>query len=264
MSRAARPWALRGPMVGAVLAAALLVGCGGDGDRVAAPDSVPTTVVDPTDVGPPPRDHGLAAEEVTRLLASTVHVRGLDCRTAQEGSGFVVSGGMVATGAHVVSGIEVPTVVLGSGDGRREVPSRVVAFDPVADLALLRPVDDGILPPPLDLGEMVEGTVGALLVHDGESVHAVPAGIARRIRATGADIYGEPADGRDALVLAATVRVGHSGGPVVDAEGRVVGVAFSRARGGSPVAYAVQATELRALMARVDVDPPGPGPCRDG
>jgi len=263
VSPAARPRAFWGFFVSVILGAAPLVGCGSAVDPVADPAPAITTGADPTDVGPPPSDHGLSANLLSRLLDSTVHVRGLDCRTAQEGSGFVVDGGLVATGAHVVSGIEVPTIVIGVGDARREVASRVVAFDPVADLALLRPIDGVALPPALGLGDVVEDTLGAILVHDGESARAVPAGIARRIRATGDDIYGRPAGGRDALVLAASVQVGHSGSAVVDADGRVVGVAFSRARGGTAVAYAVQATELRALMGRVDLDPPGHGPCRD-
>jgi len=252
--------------MGSVLVAAMLVvsGCGSP-STVGVGPAATTVPDDPTDVGPPPEAHGLADDLVAHLLGSTVHVRGLDCRVAQQGSGFVVAGGLVATGAHVVSGIAAPTIVTGgSPEGRRELPSRVVAFDPVADLALLRPVEPGAMAGPLDFAEAVEGSVGALLVHDGEMAGAVPVGIARRIRATGADIYGEPADGRDALVLAAVVQVGHSGGAVVDAEGRVVGVAFSRTRGGRPVAYAVQSAELAALMARVDVDPPGAGPCRDG
>ncbi len=263
MSPAARPRALRGFLVAVILGAASLVGCGSAIDPAADPAPATTTGVDPTDVGPPPLDHGLGADLLSHLLESTVHVKGLDCQTAQKGSGFVVDGGLVATGAHVVSGIDVPTIVIGVGDEQREVASRVAAFDAVTDLALLRPLESVDLPPALGLGDVVEDTVGAILVHDGESARALPAGIARRIRATGADIYGRPAGGRDALVLAASVQVGHSGSAVVDANGRVVGVAFSRARGGTPIAYAVQAKELDVLMGRVDLDPPGHRPCRD-
>lgn len=257
---------LQRTLVGAVLGFAVLAACGaGLYPASDVTSSVKVSVADPTDVGPPPSDHGLAADLVERLLASTVHVRGLDCRTAQEGSGFVVEGGLVATGAHVVSGIRLPTIVLGSSpDDRAEVASRVVAFDQVADLALLKPVDGDTLPPPLDFGQPVDGTVGALLVHDGETARAIPVGIERRIRATGRDIYGEPAGGRDALVLAASVDVGYSGGAVVDVQGLAVGVAFSRSRGGRPVAYAVQTGELAALLGRVGIVAEGSGPCRDG
>ncbi len=243
-----------GVMVMAVVVAVLVVAGDTDAD---GPDQVEITIVDPTDVGPPPAGHGLPDELVARLLASTVGVRGLDCRRAQVGSGFVVDGGLVATNAHVVAGIATPVVTIGD----REVATRVVGFDPVADLAVLAPVDAPTMPEPLMLGEAVAGTVGAILVHEEAGPRAVPAGIVRRIRATGADVYGRAADGRDALTLAATVLTGHSGAAVVDDAGRVVGITFSRARGGSPVAYAVQAGALQALLERVGHHPEPAGPC---
>lgn len=216
-------------------------------------------VTDPENVGPPPLDHGLEEELVARLMGSVVHVRGLDCSTAQLGSGFAVGDGLVATGAHVVSGISAPVVVV----DEMEHVGQVVGFDPVADLALVRVADSADFPQSLELGSSVDGTIGALLVHDGNRAVAIPVGIATRIRATGKDIYGKLADGRDAIVLAASLKVGYSGAAVVDREGLVVGVAFSRSRGGSPVAYAVQASELSELMAKTENNPQPAGPCRD-
>ena len=226
-----------------------------------------TPVADSTDLGSPPQGHELSAALVSRLLDSTVHVRGLDCKVAQNGSGFVVAGGLVATGAHVVAGIAAPTLVFSDTQtptsSGHEVSSRVVAFDPVADLALLQPLGAIDLPAPLALAEAVEGTVGVLLIHDGERPLAIPALISQRIRATGVDIYGEPANGRDALVLVASVEMGYSGGAVVDTAGGVVGITFSRTRGGRPIAYAVQSTELTRLMEGIGQDPVASGRCRD-
>ena len=216
-----------------------------------------TTVVDPSEVGPPPGGHGLSDDLVARLSGSTVGIRGLDCGRAQIGSGFVVDGGLVATSAHVVAGISTPVVTI-DGD---EVATRVVGFDPVADLAVLAPAQHRKMPLPLAMGEAVAGTVGAILVHEATGPRIVPAGIAWRIRATGADVYGRPADGRDALILAATVVGGHSGAAVVDGSGRVVGITFSRTRGGAPVAYAVQSSALRSLLERVRLSPEQAGPC---
>ena len=243
-------------MVVAVFGAILLV-AGGDADR----DLVaPAEVGGSADVGPPPDDHGLSTDLVERLLAATVRIRGLDCMRAQVGSGFLIDGGLVVTSAHVVAGIASPVVTTGMG----EMATRVVGFDPVADLAVLEPVDDRALPAPIELGEAVAGSVGAILVHDEDGPRAVPMGIHRRIRATGADVYGRPASGRDALVLAASVETGHSGAAVVDGDGRVVGITFSRVRGGRPVAYAVQSGALRSLLERILVAPEEAGPCVDG
>ncbi|HAQ22865.1 MAG TPA: hypothetical protein DCR10_04880 [Acidimicrobiaceae bacterium] len=224
--------------------------------------------IDSSAMGAPPQDHELSDSLIARLLDSTVYVKGQDCKVTQNGSGFVVAGGLVATGAHVVAGIEAPILVFSddrpSANVGREVSSTVVAFDPVADLALLRPHGDFQLPAPLAMSEAAEGTVGVLLIHDGTRPSAIPALISQRIRATGVDIYGEAANGRDALVLVAPVELGYSGGAVVNAAGEVVGVTFSRNRGGRPVAYAVQSSELTKLIDGVDEEPVAAGPCRDG
>jgi hypothetical protein len=138
--------------VAAVLAAGLLVYLTflawsvrqGGGEAWTGPASVPTS------------EPGIDPVLIERLEASTVSVRGLDCRSAQFGTGFVVAEDLIATGAHVVAGIAVPIVVI---DGR-EVPTRVVAFDPVSDLALLKPTSDLDLPAPLVLGWSTAGGTG--------------------------------------------------------------------------------------------------------
>jgi len=222
------------------------------------PETMPVRLSgDPIEVRPPPVEHNLTDQLSERLFAAAVGVRGLDCRRAQVGSGFVVNGNLVVTAAHVVAGIVAPVLTIGG----EEVGSRVVGFDPVADLAVLQPVSglDGVAP--LELGQPVAGSVGAVLVHEADGPRLVAAGLEFLIRATGVDLYGDPAEGRDAIVLSAGVLTGHSGAAVVDHSGRVVGVTFSRARGGSPVAYAVQASAVTNLLER-SKNLPGPaGPC---
>ena len=225
---------------------------GNEGVEVGLPtDREASTTVTPT-VG---TSDGLPTN---RLLASVLQVRGLDCRTAQVGTGFVVADGLIATVAHVVAGITAPTVEVAG----EEVAALVVGFDPVSDLALLRPVRTLDLPPALDLGTAVAGTLGTVLVHEGtDGPVALPVVVRRLIRATGDDIYGRPADGRDALEITATIRTGHSGAPVVDGSGAVVGVLFSRLRGGGSVAYAVQAGELSRLLEETAHKATTTGPC---
>ena len=192
------------------------------------------------------------------LLNSVFQIRGLDCRTAQVGTGFVVVDGLIATVAHVVAGIRAPTVEVAG----EELATQVVGFDPVSDLALLRPLGVSGLPPALDLGTPVAGVVGAVLVNEGADGPVVlPAMVRRLIRATGDDIYGRPANGRDALEITASIRTGHSGAPVVDGSGAVVGVLFSRLRGGGSVAYAVQVGELSRLLKEMTDEDVPTGPC---
>ena len=237
-----------------VALATSVLACGSEDASKAAPV---THLGSPIEVGAPPVEHNLTDQLSARLLAATVGVRGLDCGRAQVGSGFVVTGTLVVTAAHVVAGIDAPVLTVAG----EQVASRVVGFDPVADLAVLQPVSDLHGLAPLQLGQPVAGSVVAILVHEADGPRLVPAGLEFLIRATGADVYGGSADGRDAMVLSAGVLTGHSGAAVVDHTGRVVGVTFSRARGGSPVAYAVQVSALQSLLEHAQNSPEPAGPC---
>ena len=90
--------------------------------------------------------------------------------------------------------------------------SRVVAFDPVSDLAILRITQD--LGEPMPLGEATVGAAVALVAFD-ENTQPVERHLTvqQLIRATGKDIYGDAGTGRDALILEGSVARGNSGGP---------------------------------------------------
>ncbi|MBT5205758.1 MAG: trypsin-like peptidase domain-containing protein [Acidimicrobiaceae bacterium] len=224
------------------------------------PDVSPSgVIIQAADTVIVPDRHGIDPTLLERVAASTVRVRGLDCRSAQFGTGFVVAPDLIATGAHVVAGIAAPIVVIHG----THMSTRVVAFDPVSDLALLRPTGDVELGDPLVLGEPRPGVVGAVLAYgDDDGPVVLPVLVERLIRATGADIYGQPAGGRDAIELLANIVSGHSGAPVVDADGLVVGILFSRLRGGGSVAYAVQSGELAVLIDGLARGEQAAGPCR--
>ncbi len=189
--------------------------------------------------------------------AATFSVRGLDCRKAQIGTAFLVAPDLLVTNAHVVAGIEVPILSVDN----EEVSSRVVAFDPVSDLAILRITQD--LGEPMSLGEATVGAAVALVAFDENSQpverHLT---VQQLIRATGKDIYGDAGTGRDALILEGSVARGNSGGPIVDAEGAVVGVVFANTRGGTGTSFAVQSGELRALIDEVGTSPVPLTDCR--
>ncbi|MBC8195436.1 MAG: trypsin-like peptidase domain-containing protein [Acidimicrobiia bacterium] len=241
--------------------AALLSACG---QPVVTPPLVdpPVPVVATTSAPPTHASVPVAPDEalIERTWQSVVRVNGLGCIASQVGSGFVVSTNLVVTSAHVIAGLDAPEVTVG------EVTSvaSVVAFDPVSDLALLEVDID--LPRPLALDAGAEGQMVAVLAYSDKGERETDiARIIRPVRAVGDDIYGEPGGGRNALEIEAVVNSGNSGGPVVDVNGAVVGVLFSRTRGGVKVAYAVQASEIKPLLASarnaglVAVDP---GDCR--
>jgi S1-C subfamily serine protease len=209
------------------------------------------------DVGPPPAESGLAPAVAAAVAASTVRVEGTSCGLVQEGSGFVAEAGIVATNAHVVAGQE-RTEVIAAGD--RRVAAEVVAFDPDRDLALLAVPD--LAAPPLPTGDVAEGGTGAVFGHPGGGgLEVSPFALQQRVEAVGRDIYDQRDTRRSVLVLAADLAPGDSGAAVVDAAGGLVGVAFAIAPDQSGTAYALDLSELAAVLDAPRRPGAGTGPC---
>ena len=179
----------------------------------------------------------------TRALAnaavfSTVKILGTACTNEQEGSGFVVGPGLVATNAHVIAG-EGPgsTQVLVGGTSYGATP---VYFDPSFDLAVLR--TSAPLGPVLTISPNLasNGTQAAILGYPEDGPLTVnPASVTEEVTAIGKDIYNNGSVTRGVYALAATVLPGNSGGPLMGPGGQVIGVVFSRSTVYNNVGYAL-------------------------
>jgi S1-C subfamily serine protease len=169
---------------------------------------------------------------------STVKILGTACTNEQEGSGFVVGPGLVATNAHVVAGEgSGNTQVLVGGTAYGATP---VYFDPSFDLAVLR--TSAPLGPVLTISSSLvpNGTQAALLGYPEDGpLRANPATVSEEVTAIGKDIYNSGSVTRGVYALAATVLPGNSGGPLMGPGGQVIGVVFSRSTVYSNVGYAL-------------------------
>jgi S1-C subfamily serine protease len=165
------------------------------------------------------------------------------------GSGFVVSGtGEIATNAHVVTTGEGASIrrarhVYVQFDDENQVPATIVGADPNSDVALLRVDPAGLTLRSLPLGANAGLVVGAPVAAIGspfgepESLSVgVVSGLDRTIDSlTNFQISG-------AIQTDAAINRGNSGGPLVDAEGRVIGINSqiqSTGGGGEGVGFAV-------------------------
>jgi putative serine protease PepD len=138
------------------------------------------------------------------------------------GSGFVVSkDGLIVTNDHVVDGASQVQVKIGTSDKAQD--ATVVGADPSRDLALLK-VDGNDLPT-LSLGDSSSVSVGDPTYAIGNPFgldHTLTTGIVsalqRNLQAPdGAKISG-------AIQTDAALNPGNSGGPLLDADGKVIGV----------------------------------------
>jgi S1-C subfamily serine protease len=166
-----------------------------------------------------------------------VRVLGTACGLGVEGSGWIAAPGVVVTNAHVVAG-ETDTTVTPAGSGT-SLDATPVHYDPANDLALLRV--NGLSGNPLSFAPVVRsGTAGAVLGYPENGPFTIAAA---RIGATGPvitqDSYGRGPITRELTALRGDVRSGNSGGPVVDASGKVMGTVFAATTQGKPGGYAV-------------------------
>jgi S1-C subfamily serine protease len=126
--------------------------------------------------------------------------------------------GLIITNAHVVHGHHHLNVSLPDG---RTLPAEVIALDKDHDLAALSVNADNL--PTIELGD-------SRLLKPGQWVMAVghPWGVQGAITAgvvigAGADLP-EVQTGREWIALDLHMRPGHSGGPLVDSAGRLIGI----------------------------------------
>jgi S1-C subfamily serine protease len=179
-----------------------------------------------------------------RVRGATLKVSGHACDSIQEGSGWVGAPGLVVTNAHVVAGERSTSVQDASG---RELAARVIAFDPVRDVAVLAVPSLNIAP--LVIADGSVGTVGAVYGHPGGGpLQAAPARVGDEIVAIGTDIYRTSRSRRSVYVLASKLAPGDSGGALVDRTGRVIGMAFAVDPGRNATAYALTDDEVRAVL----------------
>jgi len=193
--------------------------------KLPAPLAVPTSVDTPG---------------VNNAAKAVVRVSSLGCGGLVTGSGFSIGGGYVVTNAHVVSGTHAHRVVTPGGN---ELAATVVYFDPARDFALLNVQD---LPSPgLGFGPATRGTEGAVIGYPGGGPEKIePAVVDGAVEAQGRDIFSTNPVTRQVYVISGKVRPGNSGGPLVDLEGKVLGMVFATSASDPNQAYALTDDEI--------------------
>jgi S1-C subfamily serine protease len=189
------------------------------------------------------------AAVVQRVRPAVLHLRILGRGRSGTGSGFLCGpGGLALTNSHVVQ--DALAVEATFHDGRSVVVD-VLGTDPTTDLALLRvPVDDLA---PLSLQAADEPRVGEFVLAVGcphGLSHSVSAGI---ISGLGRALPGP--GGRtieDVVQTDAPLNPGNSGGPLLDTEGRVVGIATAIVPQAQGLCFAVPAATARVVLPELE------------
>ncbi len=177
------------------------------------------------------------------------------------GSGFAIAPNRIITNAHVVAlAAQNPdSVVVGvvPSEGSKAYRARVIAADPARDLALVELSEGSVAPIPLYTGALEDGAPVAALGYPGNVDLATARSAEDYIRplpptrSIGIFSNVRPINGITTLLHTANIARGHSGGPLLDQCGRVIGVNALITRnedGDAPFAFAVANRELAAFL----------------
>lgn len=182
------------------------------------------------------------ADLTERIDRSVVLIRVANGEGAAIGSGFVVDGqGLVVTNRHVVEDGSEFSVLLHDKSKARAV--RLVYAHPTLDLALLRISTSGAMPPPIPLARK--------LPRKGEdvAVFGSPEGLA--FTTSFGNVSALRNDGDATWIqFTAPISPGNSGGPVVNMQGEVVGMATMQFAGerSQNLNFALSAVDIATVL----------------
>ena len=198
-----------------------------------------------------PAAHGQGAANQTarqvfaKAAAAVVKIYTYDGsgKPISQGSGFFVSaGGLLATNHHVIAKAASAKVVISGG--RSFTVSGIAASLPGKDLALLKVDTNGVAF--LEVAEQAP-EVGAKVYAIGS-----PKGLTNTISEGLVSGYRALKNGPTLLQTTAPISSGSSGGPLLSATGRVVGITTAAWPGAQNLNFAVPSRYLRALILLAD------------
>ena len=249
-----------------------LLGCALPGAIVEliAPTPTPTSTPIPTATPVPPADESSLLAGMVQLEEEIIQVYerfgvgvvNITSRSVaydffrrpvpQEGSGSGIvydTDGHVITNYHVIQGASELFVTLAD---ETTVPAKVVGTDASNDLAVLRiEVSPGLLNP-VPLGESESLRVGQFVVAIGN-----PFGFERTLTVGVVSALGRVIESPDERFIGeiiqtdAAINPGNSGGPLLDLQGRVIGVntaIFSPSRASAGIGFAVPVDTVRRVV----------------
>jgi putative serine protease PepD len=219
---------LAGALVGALVAGGLVsVLDDNDSTPVRSNGSLTSPATSPTQTARQP----IVPNDISSLLDAVrpavvrIDVGDVRSGSAATGTGFIIdSSGVIVTNAHVVAGEDKVTVVLADG---QQLAGTVVGEDDVDDLAVVK-VDDGANLPTVELGDSDQVRVGDPVVAIGNALGmsegsgatvttGIISGLDRIVRVENETLF-------DAIQTDAAINPGNSGGPLLDMNGRVIGI----------------------------------------
>lgn len=173
--------------------------------------------------------------------------------TSQEvegiGSGFIINeDGDILTNYHVVEGAQEVTVTLSTG---KEVKAKVVNYDQTQDIAMIRLEGDVKVPAVAELGNSDTVKPGEEVIAIGtplskDFAQTVTKGV---VSAVGRTVTTDNGKQVNLIQTDAAINQGNSGGPLVNAQGQVIGINTLKLAGGAEgIGFAIPINEVKSKL----------------
>jgi len=186
------------------------------------------------------------AQIAQRVGPAVVTIRTSSAAEASSGSGFIVhSSGTIVTNLHVIQGATAVAVRLSNGDIYDQV--RVRAYDARKDLAVIQIPGFGL--PVVEFGDSDVVQSGQPVVLIGNPLGMLEGSVSTGV-VSGVRVLEEA--GFRVIQTDAAANPGNSGGPLIDAAGKVIGVLSFKLRGTESLNFVIPANYVRGLVSATD------------
>lgn len=186
------------------------------------------------------------AQIAKRVGPAVVTIRTSSAAETSSGSGFIVDpSGTIVTNLHVVQGATTVAVRLPNGDIYDHV--RVRAYDVRKDLAVIQIPGFGL--PVIEFGDSDVVQPGQPVVLIGNPLGMLEGSVSTGV-VSGVRVLEEA--GFRVIQTDAAANPGNSGGPLIDAAGRVIGVLSFKLRGTESLNFVIPANYVRGLLLSAD------------
>jgi S1-C subfamily serine protease len=180
--------------------------------------------------------------------------KGTEKREVGGGTGFIVSSdGLILTNKHVVIDQEADYTVL-TNEGEK-IPAQVLARDPVQDIAILKIDRTGL--PVVELGNSDNLQIGQTVIAIGNALGefrntvsvGVISGLKRSIFASSG--FGETEELSEVIQTDAAINPGNSGGPLLNLQGKAIGINVAMAQGAQNIGFALPINKVKRDIEQV-------------
>lgn len=173
------------------------------------------------------------------------------------GTGFIISSdGLILTNKHLINVAEEKTanyrIILNNG---KQYYAVLIGKDPLNDLAVLKIYENNL--PAIELGDSDKISIGTTVIGIGNSLgryqnsatKGIVSGLGRSLVAS--DLVGNSEKLDNVIQTDAEINPGNSGGPLINLDGKVVGINVAIDEGGSAIGFAIPVNDARQVVNSV-------------